>query len=557
MLDLRPYQIDAIEGIEQAEREGTRRPLVVHPTGTGKTVTFAELAKRRSNRGRTLALVHREELANQAAEKLGWQAPELNTGIVKAELDELGADVVIGSVPTLARDNRLARLLESARRSPFGTVIVDEAHHAPAPSWVKIMTAMGSYSQYGPITAGFTATPERDKKSLSVWEKVVSYMSIQEAIFQGYLVDIPPAQTVQTSVDLGKVGKGSNGDYSEGDLGEALEAAGAIEQIADAYVKYAKNRKGVAFTPTVRTAHDLAAALRERGIPAEAVDGETPKELRKAILARLKTGETQVVCNCGVLTEGFDETSISCVVIARPTKFHGLYVQMVGRGTRTHPGKTDLLVLDVVGASERHELITWVDLGLTPEGKRKKPTEPGEGLACPSCEDTECNLEHHRCALCSRYLPRRLVLDGVYQHETCVASKTGTVDVFGSSRLRWLPVGDAWCLGSEKEVIVMVPAGTDTWKLATYENGRIKVLHEQIPVNWAQGIGEDRCKAFLKLAERDARWLAGPVSTLQQSRLLREGLPQAKLGKVRTRGDAADLITRIQGRRAVKKLVGV
>lgn len=556
MLDLRPYQIDAIEGIEQAEREGTRRPLVVHPTGTGKTVTFAAAAQRRAHLGRSLVLVHREELAQQAAEKLSWQAPELRTGIVKAELDEVDADVVIASVPTLARDNRLARMVESVRRSPLGTVIVDEAHHAPAPSWVKIMTALGSYSEHGPLTAGFTATPERDKKSLGVWEKVVSYMSIKEAIFQGYLVDVPPAQTVQTSVDLAKVGK-TGGDYNEGDLGEALEAAGAIEQIADAYVEYAKDRKGVAFTPTVRTAHDLAAALRERGIPAEAVDGETPKDLRKAILARLKTGETQVVCNCGVLTEGFDEPSISCVVVARPTKFHGLYVQMVGRGTRTHPGKKNLLILDVVGATERHELITWVDLGLAPEGKRKKPAEPGEGLACPSCESTECNLEHHRCALCSRYLPKRLVMDGIYQHETCVASKTGTVDVFGSSRLRWLPVGDGWCLGSEKEVIVMVPVGTDTWKLAAYENGRVKVLHEQIPVHWAQGIGEDRTKAFQKLNERDARWLSGPVSQIQKGRLLREGLPESKLHLVRTKGDAADLITRIQGRRAIKKLVGV
>lgn len=549
MITLRPYQVDAVKAVNQAEREGTRRPLVVHPTGTGKTVTFSSLIRDRASLGRSLVLVHRDELASQAVDKLGWIAPELTTGVVKAERNEIDRDVVVASVQTAHRDNRLAGLGE------FATIVVDEAHHAPAPSYVKILTALGSFSPYGPLTVGFTATPERDGKTLGVWEKVVSYMSIREAIYGEYLCPILPAQTVETSMDLDKVRR-SGGDYADGSLGTALEDSGAIEQIADAYVTHAKDRKGVAFTPTVKTAQHLAEALRSLGIAAEAVYGDMPSGDRHAALARLKTGETQVVTNCAVLTEGFDEPSISCVVVARPTKFHGLYVQMVGRGTRLHPGKANLLVLDVTGASERHELVSLVDLGLGFDEKAKKRDE-SEEQQCPTCHVpmSQCDDPTHRCRLCTRPLPARLVEAGELQHETCAVKAAKKVDVFGTSRLRWLPVESGWCLGAGKEVVVMVPNGQDTWKLAAYNAGKLSILHEQLPVDWAQGIGEDRAKAFKSLAERKARWLTMSPTDQQLSRLVREGLPRDKVKLIRTRGDAADLITRIQARRAVRRLL--
>jgi superfamily II DNA or RNA helicase len=562
-LGLRPYQEKALEGIEKAEREGVRRPLVVLPTGTGKTVVFSHGIKRRAHRGRSLVLVHRDELVRQTIEKIGMVAPELSTGVVKAEENDLDADVVVASVQTAQVDRRLAGLVEAAKRSPFGTVWVDEAHHAPAPSWTKVLTGLGSFHPYGPLTVGFTATPERDKKTLGVWERLAAFMSIREAIYGngkrgkdghegGYLVPILPAVVVETEMDLTRVRK-TGGDFSEGDLGREMEESGAIAQIADAYVINASDRKGVAFTPTVATAHQLADALCARGIPAEALDGTTHKDERRAILQRLKTGQTQVVTNCGVLTEGFDEPSISCVVVARPTKFHGLYVQMVGRGTRLHPGKKDLMILDLVAASRRHEFVGYVDLGLDLDEGRKPKDGETEAQACPTCEEP-CEVIEHRCALCHRYLPVAITSEGGSRHENCQANGSGRVNVFGESRLRWLPVGPAWVLGAGKEIVVMAPRGVDTWTLAAYENGRVEVLHEEIPSDWAMGIGEDRAKAFQKLVERSARWLNEPVSISQKGRLVREGLPEKHLGRVRTKGEAADLLTRISGRRAVKKL---
>lgn len=557
MLELRDYQERALANIDTAERQGVRRPLVVHPTGTGKTVTFGAAVDRRRNKGRSLIMVHRDELASQTIEKMGWQAPELSTGLVKAESNEVGADVVVASVQTGHRDNRLAELLASQDRyGAFGTIIVDEAHHAPAPTWTKMLTGLGAFNPYGPLSIGFTATPERDNgKTLGVWEKVVDFMSIREAIYKNYLVPILPAVVVETRMDMTQVRK-TGGDYSDGDLGRELEESGAITQMADAVVEHARERKGVAFLPTVRTSELLAEALRARGIRAEHVDGTTETTERKAILRRLKTGETQWVTNCAVLTEGFDEPSLECVMVGRPTKFHGLYVQMVGRGMRLHPGKKDLLVIDIVGASQRHELIGVVDLGLDLDDQRKKKgDEETERMLCPTCQSADCGLpDLHRCALCHRYLPASITAEHGTRHENCRSGGRAKVDVFGASRLSWLPVGPAWVLGAGKEVVVMVPQGMDTWKLASYENGRVTVLHDVLPSDWAMGIGEDRAKAFQKLAERSARWRNQPASQLQKSRLIREGLPEGALVRVRTAGEAADLVTRIQGRRAAKKL---
>lgn len=562
MLDLRPYQRRALTSIEEAEREGLRRPLLVFPTGTGKTVIFSHALKERAPRGRGVILVHREELAEQARDKLAMVAPDLKTGIVKAERNDVDADVVIGSVPTLARDNRLAELIESGRQNPFATLVADEAHHAPAPTWTKVLRGLGAWSEFGPLTLGFTATPERDNgKTLGVWERVVSYMSIREAIYGdrkkgeegGYLVPILPAVVVETNMDMDKVHRGRDGDLSGGDLGKALEESGAIAQIADAYKEHAAERKGVAFTPTIATAHALAAELVKRGIKAEAVDGGTDPVLRRAILARLKTGETQVVVNCAVLTEGFDEPSISCVVVARPTRFHGLYVQMIGRGTRLYPGKKDLMVLDIVGASNRHELIGLVDLGLDMDGERDKK-EPGEAQACPSC-GVPCEFAEHRCRLCQRYLPAAICLEGGTRHLNCHSGGAGQVDVFGTSRLAWLPLpGGAYCLTAGKEVVVMAPVGSDTWKLAAYEGNRLTILQDELPADWAMGIGEDRAKAFQRLAERSARWRSARASDAQKSRLIRQGFPENQLHRVRTMGEASDLSTRITGRHALKRM---
>ena len=236
---------------------------------------------------------------------------------------------------------------------------VHNCHHAPAISYRKILDFL-----HPQLLLGLTATPYRtDKASLGeVFDKIVHSYGIQEGIRDGYLVDIR-AFRVEGKADLDEVHT-LGGDFNQKELSHALNTPARNRLIVDAYQKHAAGTKAIAFTAGVQHAYDLAALFRTAGIPAEAVDGAMPPHDRRAVLARLKTGETRVVLNASVLTEGFDEPSVVTVILARPTKSLGLFTQEIGRGTRPSPatGKTHMILLDVVDATRRHKLMTVKDL---------------------------------------------------------------------------------------------------------------------------------------------------------------------------------------------------
>jgi superfamily II DNA or RNA helicase len=355
---LRDYQSDAIDAIEKSWAGGTTRPAVVLPTGAGKTVVFSHLAARQHERaGRTLVLAHREELLNQAAAKIRSVAPHLKTGIVKAERDEHdGADIVIGSIQTLAVPRRRERI------GQVGLVIVDEAHHAAADSYRTVLDHFGCFD--GTPTAGFTATMSRQDGGLAeVWHDVVFRLDILTMIARGFLVDVRGKSVVVEGLDLTQVNS-RGGDYQEGQLGAALAESGAAKAVADAYLRFASDRPGVVFTPTVETAMQMTDVLNEAGISTACVWGEMTSADRRLALDRYQKGDIQVLANCMVLTEGFDAPWASCCVVARPTRSASLYVQMVGRVLRPFHagGKKDALVLDVAGVTGRHKLASIVDL---------------------------------------------------------------------------------------------------------------------------------------------------------------------------------------------------
>jgi superfamily II DNA or RNA helicase len=292
-LPLRHYQVQAIDAITAAHARGVTRPLVVLPTGSGKTVVFSSLVSQRP--GRSLILAHREELIAQAARKLADVSGSLDIGIVKAARDDADARVVVASVQTLARPGRVERLGE------FSTVIVDEAHHAVASIYLDVLSRLGSMGDNGPLTCGFTATAGRsDKIALgAVWQEVAYQRGIIQMIAEGYLCDVTAMQ-IGGDFNLGNA-QVRAGDYTDSSLAAELERSDALNTAADAYVRYAKDRLGVAFTPTIATAHALAAALTRKGIPSEAVDGTMPVEQRRSVLARLHRGEIRVVPNAQVL----------------------------------------------------------------------------------------------------------------------------------------------------------------------------------------------------------------------------------------------------------------
>jgi len=338
---------------------------------SGKTVIFSELSKQAHAQGqRPLILVHRDELVNQAADKIHNVMPHASVGIVKAEHNGVECDVIVGSVQTLARERRRDQLRN------VGMLVVDEAHHALAPSYRSILTHYGAFSDRGTPTSGWTATLARgDGKGLGdVWEIVAYERDILWMIEHGYLVDVKGRAVTVDGLDLGTVAR-TRGDYQEGDLGDALLSVGAGEVIADAYREHAPTRQGVLFAPTVASAFAMAEDMNAAGILTETIIGMTDLDERAGIYDRYRDGKTQVLANCMVLTEGWDMPQASCAIIARPTSSASLYIQMVGRVLRPWPGKQDALVLDVVGVAGKHPLATLKDLSRT-----KVEPEEGETL---------------------------------------------------------------------------------------------------------------------------------------------------------------------------------
>jgi ATP-dependent helicase IRC3 len=233
---LRDYQGEEVRAVQDAFEDGITRPLVALPTGTGKTVIFSHLIGQRP--GRALVLGHLDQLIKQATDKLLMVNPDFQIGVVKAEENEVTAPVVVASVPTLARQDQLEQL-----NAHFNTIIVDEAHHAVADSYQRILEHVGSFAPDGPLTVGFTATPERgDKVGLGkVWEKIVYQKSLLDMITQGYLCDLR-AVRVSVQVNLDRV-RTRHGDFIESELESALLNADAPEHIVAAYQRHAPGRK--------------------------------------------------------------------------------------------------------------------------------------------------------------------------------------------------------------------------------------------------------------------------------------------------------------------------
>lgn len=359
--ELRPYQVDCVESVFAAVDEGLRRLLYMQATGCGKTTTFAEIIRRMYcpvSMRPALVVAHREELLTQAQRRIA-EHTRLRVGIERADQRApRSSQVVVASVQTIGRAGT-DRLQWLADIGPVVT-IVDEAHHCtPRSGYDIVFDRFGGYDGRT-IVIGCTATPKRyDRRALTgdhgaMFEREVSRYDIRRAIQEGYLCEIRGYRIV-TNIDMSTVRK-TAGDYNLKDLDRVVNTEARTRKAIEAWQKSCPDRKTIAFCVSVEHAHNVAKAFRDIGITAEAVDGSMDPELRRAILRRLSTGETQVVTNMNVLTEGFDEPSISCVLMLRPTQSWALFCQMVGRGTRLYPGKKDLVVIDVVDSTTNHNL---------------------------------------------------------------------------------------------------------------------------------------------------------------------------------------------------------
>lgn len=517
MITLRPYQDECIQAVDECT---AREQLIVLPTGTGKTVVFSSIIQQRG--GTALVIAHRDELLQQAAEKLRTVAPELamNIGFVQAARNDVNAPIVIASVQTLASRKRLQQLPQH-----FRTVIVDEAHHAPAASYRRVFEHVAPSD----LLLGFTATAERHDKRTdlrTVFAEMPYARSLLEMITAGYLCDLRAERVTLDQLDLSKVKK-SRGDFQADALGAALEAADAVDHAVAAYLEHALDRPCVAFFPTVALSRDAATAFQSVNVDARHIDGTTPRDERRQHLADLTRGTARVICNVGVLTEGFDEPSLSCIIIAAPTKSRIKYAQMVGRGTRLYPGKTDCLILDLAGVTE--------DLSIQSVGVLfglKKPPKPREtATQAVTREKTEDDEKRERLM---RRTPRRTT-----------PTRSRPVQLFNAEAIPWVHVGDRWIVGLKGDQHIVLDPTHDriVWRVLIMGPNLAKVIARNLDLGYAQGAAETiiRDSGTIGLTDKDAPWRQTPATAAQIGRLCRAGVTPPGAC---TKGQASDLLTK-------------
>lgn len=405
---LRDYQRESHDSIAKSFLSAPylTRQLIVLPTGMGKTVILASIRHHPSldewlsmygtTHQKMLVLAHRDELITQAAEKITHINPGLIVEIEKAERKASPmADVIVASVQTL-KGKRLLKINPDDCR----ICVVDEAHHSTSPSYTDILQHLKFLppNGWGParpttgksddllrwqrerlaewdqvcdkdrLLLGFTATPRRsDNVGLeAVFQDIVYSKTIREGIEEGHLSRLRAIRVLsQTSLDGVST---LAGDFNQGELADCVNTEDRNKLAVKAWLEHAHGRQTIAFCASVAHAHDLAREFREQGIRAIGVSGVTPPQERRDILRMFNTGRVTVLANCQLLTEGFDEPNIQCVLHTKPTKSSIQYIQMTGRGTRLHPDKDDCLVIDVVDVTRRHSLLTAPELFGLPAG---------------------------------------------------------------------------------------------------------------------------------------------------------------------------------------------
>jgi superfamily II DNA or RNA helicase len=543
-MKLRGYQTEALDAVDAHEARGGQRGAVILPTGAGKTVVFTTDAARRVSRGmRGVILVHRDELVRQTVSKLHDVDPTVTTGIVQGSTNEAGCPVVVASTQTLMRGARMDAFLKFGRPD---FVVVDELHHYAAASFRGVLERLGCFD--GVPSVGYTATFVRsDAKRLAddwtpVYEKTVAW-----AIEHNHLVNLSAYAVRVPDLDLGKVSR-SGGDLTDTGLGKAVQDSSAATLIPKAWKRYADGRPTILFAPTIESCDELLAGLNAADIKSEAVYGSTPTAERQAIYARFRSGVTKVIGSVGVLTEGWDEPSASCCILARPTESAGLFQQMVGRVLRKFPGKDDAILLDIVGTSEEHSLANVTDLTRDHKGDVDGSLSEATVAKCECTVPTSCCTTQGLRGECTRNKNLGLCHCGC----TCPASGDRgaiklvagaadvEVDLFTGSDSVWLRThGGTWFIPTKQALFTVLPVGDGMWAPARTHTAREAsgpsaawLATEPSDITTAMGkAAEAATLADPQLTAKGSKWRRAKPTDVQVELATRLGLDVAGMRK--------------------------
>lgn len=605
-MNLYPEQLEALAAVAGAYAGGQNRLLVKMPTGTGKTVMFAHLLQTLRDRRELfekqgagmLVIAHREELLDQATETIRRINPGLMVDIEQGDRrSSRYADVVVASIQSLSA-RKYARLERLQEWHSFRLVVVDEAHHSAAATYRTVLARLGflpmadasesleteaathddvtvmqaaldGWDAIAPkdrLLVGVTATPNRsDAIGLGcVFQSLAYNFELKTAIDRGRLVPITP-WVIETAESIDSV-RLTHGEFNQKDLADTVNTPRRNALAVESWQLHAGDRSTLAFTVDVQHAHDLAEAFQAKGIRAQALSGLTPTEERRDMLAAYQRGGVQVITNCMVLTEGTDLPRTGCILHAKPTKSATLYEQMTGRGLRTHPGKSDCIVLDLVDIARKHSLQTAATLFGLPPGMLLKGQDPRK-----SAEELEALRAKWGEAI------DRLFADGRHFTIEELRDRASTFDVwaipdlgsFGvGSMFNWIKVGPEiyrlqypWADGSEtlevspnligkwQVVCTLRPHGTkEQPRPAPRQRTIVDGLDEPLRARQtAEAFVCQQRPSVAKMKQPDAPWRQAKASEKQLALLAKWRIPHDP--KTVTRGRASDLLDLASSRR--------
>lgn len=535
---LRDYQRECLESILERYRAGVRRQLASLPTGSGKTVIFAEFPRYFGMKKQMLVLAHRRELLDQACDKIRRANPDLCVSVEQAGRSaDPDCDVVVASVPTLGRKG--SKRLQRLDPDRFFLIVVDEAHHAAAASYIRVLEYFGVFSpDTRKLLVGFTATPKRgDGKGLdAVFQEIVFSKGLPEMIQAGYLAPMA-GYRIETDIDLSKV-KTRMGDFVVSHLSRAINVEARNDLVVKVFRSHLKSRQTLCFCVDVAHARSVAAAFNAEGIAAAAVSGDMEIRERKKALDDFRKGRIQVLANCMVLTEGYDEPSIAGIILARPTKSTLLYTQMIGRGTRLYPGKENVTIVDIVDVTREHSLTTLPGLfGLSDTFDLEGYTTDEAEKAVRWVESNRPWVPINRATSLSDLRYRCTKID-LFDLET-------PMELVVYAEYAWAGLGKGgYRLGlTGANAILVVPTILGRWEVQLRQRGLEKTIMIKTDLRsailGAEKFVTDQFSALLPLVKLYTRWRDAPA-TKKQIKVLHRRKIEVPAGL--TKGQASHLI---------------
>ncbi|KAH3674356.1 hypothetical protein WICMUC_003382 [Wickerhamomyces mucosus] len=393
-LRLRQYQEDCITSCITAIDKGSKKIAVSLPTGGGKTVVFSHLIDRIkscSHQGtKTLILVHRKELAQQAANVCRKTYPDKNIQIEMAEFKSDGnADIVIASIQTLITGERLQKF----NPRDFKLIIIDEAHHASAESYLRIVKYFGitkAANSYDIPLVGFSATLRRDdSRNLdNIFDEIVFHMDLEQMVLDKHLVDAKFSTIKLADADLGKV-KSRAGEFVISSLSKEMNQPQNNEIVIRTFLHFEQSqniKSTLVFAVDIAHVENLHNLFCSRGVSTGSVTSKTKKHDRDDTIEKFKNGKISVLINCGIFTEGTDIPNIDCILLVRPTRSINLLIQMIGRGLRLHDGKEYCHIVDFVGVNN-------TDIIAIPTLRNLPPDFEIDGMTLQEMEQARLQLD--------------------------------------------------------------------------------------------------------------------------------------------------------------------